>query len=86
MLISVQGVYRNGRIELTNAPNDVPEGTWAIVTFVRANGIDLKSQGINREQAEILQSNLATFGEDWNTPEMSIYDDYDAAQAKHQAG
>jgi hypothetical protein len=34
MLVSVEGVYRNGRVELTESPNNVPEGACVIVTFV----------------------------------------------------
>jgi hypothetical protein len=80
MLVSVEGVYRNGRIELTESPNNVPEGTCVIVTFVRSNDIDLASQGIDREQAKTLRASLATFSDDWNSPEMSVYDNYDAAK------
>ena len=58
MLISVEGVYRNGRIELTESPSNVPEGTCVIVTFVGTNDIDLASQGIDREQAETLRNSL----------------------------
>jgi hypothetical protein len=81
MLVSVEGVYRNGRVELTENPNNIPEGTSVIVTFVKSNEIDLESQGIDKEQAKLLRANLATFSEDWDSPEMSIYDDYDAAKA-----
>ena len=81
MLVSVEGVYRNGRIELTESPNNVPEGTCVIVTFVRANDVDLASQGIDREQADTLRASLATFANDWNSPEMSVYDNYDAIKA-----
>jgi hypothetical protein len=63
------------------SPSEVPEGTWVIVTFVRSDDIDLKSQGIDTEQAESLRTSLATFSEDWDSPEMSIYDNYDAAKA-----
>jgi hypothetical protein len=80
MLVSVEGVYRNGRIELTESPNNVPEGTCVIVTFVRSNDIDLASQGIDREQAKTLRASLASFSDDWNSPEMSVYDNYDAAK------
>jgi hypothetical protein len=80
MLTSVEGVYRNGRIELEESPSGVPEGTWVIVTFVGADNIDLKSQGIDRDSAASLRASLATFSEDWDSPEMSIYDNYDAAK------
>ena len=83
MLISVEGVYRNGRVELTERPSNIPEGTCVIVTFVGTNDIDLASQGIDREQAEALSNSLATFSDDWDSPEMSIYDNYDAAKANY---
>ena len=83
MLTSVEGIYRNGRIELTEQPTDAYEGSRVIVTFVRSDEIDLAAQGIDRTQAEVLQANLATFAEDWNSPEMSIYNDYDAAKTRH---
>ncbi len=81
MLTSIEGIYRNGRVELVENPNDVLEGTRVIVTFVPSNTIDLASQGIDKAQSEALRSRLATFAEDWNNPQMSIYDDYDAAQS-----
>ncbi len=77
MLTSVEGVYREGRVELAENPSDIPEGTWVIVTFVRSDELDLKSQGINRDQAEALRANLTTFSEDWDSPEMRVYDNYD---------
>jgi len=36
--------------------------------------IDLQSRGINREQAANLRSRLQSFAEDWNCPEMDVYD------------
>ena len=81
MLISVEGIYRNGYIELIESPDNMPEGTCVIVTFVKPSEIDLVSQGIDRTQAEILRASLATFSDDWDSPEMTIYDNYDAAKA-----
>jgi hypothetical protein len=83
MLTSIEGVYRNGCVELIGDPSDVPEGTEVIVTFVKSNDINLEAQGIDKEQAQSLRASLATFSEDWNSPEMSIYDNYDAAKANH---
>jgi hypothetical protein len=76
MLTSIEGVYRNGRVELIEDPSDVPEGTEVIVTFVKSNDINLEAQGIDKEQAQSLRASLATFSDDWNSPEMSIYDNY----------
>ena len=83
MLTTVKGVYRNGRVELIENPQDIPEGTSSIVTFLKSNDndLDLESRGIDIEQAKLLRASLATFSDDWNSPEMSIYDNYDAAKA-----
>lgn len=81
MLTSVAGIYRNGRVELVELPAEISEGARVIVTFVSSDEIDLASQGIDRTQAEVLRANLATFAEDWDSPEMDIYNDYDAAKA-----
>ena len=81
MLTTVEGIYCNGRVELVESPNNVLEGARVIVTFVPSNTIDLASQGIDKAPAEVLRTSLGTFAEDWNNPQISIYDDYDAAKA-----
>ena len=45
MLTRVEGIYRNGRIELEQLPVNVPEETKAIVSFIEAEeeGVDLGS-------------------------------------------
>ncbi|MDQ3815134.1 MAG: hypothetical protein M3347_14490 [Armatimonadota bacterium] len=81
MLTSVKGTYRHGQIELQELPVDVQDETPVIVTFLGDEVIDLPAQGIGPQQAVELRAALATF-EDWNAPEMDIYNDYDAATAK----
>lgn len=78
MLTSLQGVYRKGRIVLRNNPADIPDETPVIVTFLGAEGIDLRSRGMSEERASELRAQLASFAEEWDSPEMSIYDDYPA--------
>ena len=85
MLISVEGVYRDGKVELRELPANVNEEMHVIVTFVEPKFIDLRARGIDEAQAADLRARLATFAEDWNSPEMDIYDNYDAAKAKLQA-
>ncbi len=80
MLKSVEGVYRNGKIELVEIPSDVRDETRVIVTFLETHLIDLRTRGIDEAQAADLRARLATFAEDWESPEMSIYDNYDAAK------
>ena len=80
MLTSIEGTYRNGQIELKEPPADVPDETPVIVTFMSSSDIDLRRQGINQPQAAELYADLSTF-EDWNEPEMDIYNDYDATKS-----
>jgi hypothetical protein len=81
MLTAIQGVYRRGKIHLTELPRNVTDETPVVVTFLKDNRIDLQARGIGVTQAADLRLRLATFAEDWNTPEMEIYDNYDAAKA-----
>ena len=37
--------------------------------------VELQSRGINETQAADLRARLKTVAEDWDRPEMSIYDD-----------
>ncbi len=78
MLTTLQGVYRDGRIILRNNPADIPNETPVIVTFLGGEGVDLHARGINEEQASELRTQLASFAEEWDSPEMSVYDNYPA--------
>jgi hypothetical protein len=82
MLRSVEGVYRDGKIELADLPKDVPDDTRVIVTFLEADQVDLRERGISEAQAAEVRAQLQAFAEDWDSAEMAIYDNYDAAKAK----
>ncbi len=82
MLKAIEGIYRDGKIELVETPENVPDKTPVVVTFLESNSIDLQSCGIDRERAADLRARLRTFAEEWDAPEMDIYDDYDAAKAQ----
>jgi hypothetical protein len=82
MLTTVEGIYRDGRIELINLPNNIAEETKVLVTFVDSNTVNLADYGIDRIQAAALRNSLDTFADDWNSPEMNIYDSYDAAKSQ----
>jgi hypothetical protein len=86
VLTSVEGVYRKGKVELVEPPDDVPDDTRVIVTFLGGRGVDLRMRGMTEEDAAELRARLAAFADDWDSPEMSIYDDYDAALSLRQAG
>jgi hypothetical protein len=83
MLKSIEGIYRNGKIELMQVPTDVRDETHVIVTFLEPSPIDLQERGIDEAHAADLRARLATF-EDWDSPEMDIYDKYDTAKARLQ--
>ncbi len=45
-------------------------------------GVSLAEHGISPAQAAELRARLATFAEEWERPEMDLYDDYNAAKAR----
>ena len=78
MAQTIEGVYRDGKIELSEQPVEVSEAR-VIVTFLDAqsapgNEVDLCARGIGEEQAISLRGRLQSFAEDWERPEMEAYD------------
>jgi hypothetical protein len=80
-LRSIEGVYRNGKVELAELPADVPDETKVIVTFLAASPLSLADRGISEVQAAELRARMQSFADDWDSPEMEIYDHYDAAKS-----
>jgi hypothetical protein len=72
---SVEGVYRDGQIELLEpAPSDTD--ARVIVTFLSdGRRVDLAEHGIDESTAADLRHRLTAFAEDWDRPEMDVYDD-----------
>jgi hypothetical protein len=64
--------------------SNVRDETPVLATFLEPAPIDLRERGIDEHQTAELRARLATFAEDWDSPEMSIYDDYYTAKAKQQ--
>jgi hypothetical protein len=83
MLTTVKGTYRNGQIELQEPPVDVLDETPVIVIFLNSTDVDLRALGISEGEAAELRAALTPF-EDWDAPEMDIYNDYDAAKANSE--
>lgn len=81
MLQSIEGIYRDGTIELSETPAEIKESR-VIITFLNENGekkstkgnINLAERGISKEDAAKQRAAFATFAEDWERPEMDIYD------------
>lgn len=82
MLTVIRGVYRDGGVYLTTLPRNVKDDTPVIVTFLAPDYIDLQARGIDEVQAVDLRARLETFAEEWYSPEMDVYDNYDAAKAE----
>lgn len=80
MLTAIQGIYRNGTIQLKEIPHNISDNTLVIVTFLPLGDINLSERGIDPAQAADLRARLATFAQEWDSPEMDIYDHYDAAK------
>jgi len=73
---SVHGVLKHGKVELLE-PLDEPDGTEVIVSISgHARVIELKDRRMSPAQAADLRARLATFCEDWDRPEMDVYDRY----------
>ena len=81
MLRTIEGVFHDGKIELAEEPADMRDKTRVIVTFLETNLVTLGQHGIDKARAAELRGRLATFAGEWDSPEMDIYDDYDAAKA-----
>lgn len=71
---TIEGIYRDGKIELLEIPTDVDDESRVIVTFVPDGSIDLADRGIDETMATNLRNRLQTFVDDWDRPEMGAYD------------
>ena len=81
MLTTVEGVCRNGQVEL-GEPSSIGSGARVLVTFLSGGVIDLASRGIDPAAAADLRGRLATFADEWDSPEMADFDDYEASRGK----
>lgn len=73
MLKSVEGIFQAGKIEFLETPPAGAEGK-VIVTFLGDGAVDLASRGISEADAASLRQRLKAFADDWDRPEMDIYD------------
>jgi len=73
MLKSVEGIYRDGKVELLEPAPPEAKGK-VIVTFLDPTAVDLADRGIDQGQAADLRQRLKPFAEDWDRPEMDAYD------------
>ncbi len=72
-MLTIEGTYKNGQITLTETPTEVSESK-VLVTFLETKEVSLAERGISRAQAAELKAKFGTIAEDWNRPEMDVYD------------
>lgn len=82
MFKTIEGVYSNGNIKLSEKPDGVDDEIPVLVTFLDAGKIELRKRGIDKKKAAELRARLATFVEEWDSPEMDVYDHYDQNKTK----
>lgn len=75
MLKSIEGVYRNGRIELLEPAPDAQDARVVVTFLPRPSSVNLSERGIDPSQAADLRGRLQSFAEDWDRPEMDVYDE-----------
>jgi hypothetical protein len=72
-MLTVQGTYKDGKVELAEKPAQVNQSR-VLVTFLDSAGVDLRARGADEPQAAELRARLKTFAEDWERSEADIYD------------
>lgn len=72
-MLTLEGFYKDGKVEIAALPAPVGPSR-VLVTFLEPVERDLASRGISPEQTADLRARLSTFAEDWDRPEMDIYD------------
>ena len=76
MIQTVEGIFRNGKVELLEEPNNLQESR-VIVTFLPAAMGPEGELSFTPEEVDELRGKLAAWEEDWNAPGMEAYDDYE---------
>lgn len=70
MFITVEGVYRNDKVEPLEVPDEIAADESVerrvLVTFLSPTAVNLQARGITEAQAAKLRTRLATFAEDWS--------------------
>lgn len=74
-LKTVDGIYREGNVQLREVPGGIVDGTPAIVTFLtRELAFDRPLATEDSAKAAMLPA-LAKFATGWHSPELEIYHD-----------
>jgi len=75
MAKSVEGIYRNGKVDPLEPLQGADGGRVIVTLVVPSEPVGLSARGIDESQAADLRRRLSPFAEDWDRPEMSVYDE-----------
>lgn len=73
MLKAVQGIYRDGKIELAELPPEIKEAR-VVVTFLPAEEDQPGKPPLTDAEINELRWKLQAWEDDWNAPGMESYD------------
>jgi hypothetical protein len=76
MIQTVEGVFRNGKVELLETPQGIQDAR-VIVTFLPATLGPVQDPDLTPEEEADLRGKLEAWEEDWNAPGMEAYDEYE---------
>ena len=71
-MLTIEGIYKNGQVLLSEIPN--LSESRVLITFLATQEVNLADRGIDENQAFELKTKLNSISNDWNQPEMDIYD------------
>jgi hypothetical protein len=75
MLKAIEGIFRNGKVELLEPPPQAEESRVLVTFLPKTTRVDLAALGIDKTETAELRNRLSAFAEDWDRPEMDIYDE-----------
>jgi hypothetical protein len=75
MLKSVEGIYRDGKIELLEPAPQLTEARVVVTFLPERKLVDLVARGITPEMAADMRARLGSIAEDWDDPAMDVYDE-----------
>jgi hypothetical protein len=77
MITSVEAVYRDGKVELLGDAPERAEASRVVVTFLspERSADELVAHGYTREEAANLRMRFGAIAEDWDHPDMDVYDE-----------
>ena len=75
MLKTVEGLYKDGKVELLEPLQDIKEARVLVTFMPQKRIIDLRERGISEQEAAELRWRFQAFAEDWEHPDMDVYDE-----------